>query len=190
GGDASAILGPGVVSSKSPVVCGERDFTEFERLGRLAAHEKQARQISPRNVRIRMCVTERLFAYRQCALEQRPRSREVALLLKEGGEVVEAYAVLGCSGPSAFSFIASARSKSGRAPARSPWSRSREARLTRHDAVSGCSGPSAFSKIASARSKSGRAPVRSPWSRSREARLLRLCAVLGCSGPSALSQIA
>jgi len=32
--------------------------------------------------------------------------------------------VLGCSGPSAFSLIASARSKNGRAPAKSPWASS------------------------------------------------------------------
>jgi len=92
----------------------------------------------------------------------------------------------GCSGPSTFSRIASARSKSGRAPARSPWSRNRTARLLRIVAVMGCSGPNTFSRIASARSKSLRAPARSPWSRNRTARLLRTSPVSGCSGPGTL----
>ena len=71
-------------------------------------------------------------------------------------------AVSGWSGPSPFSQIAKARSKSGRAPARSPWARSRPARSLRLVAVLGWSGPSPLSQIAKARSKSGRAPARSP----------------------------
>ena len=58
-----------------------------------------------------MLGAERLLADRQRALIKRPRAGEVALLgLKQQGEVVEARRRMGCSGPSAFSLIASARS--------------------------------------------------------------------------------
>ena len=53
-------------------------------------------------------------------------------------------AVSGCSGPSTFSRIASARSKSGRAPARSPWAWSRLSEVVEARAVSGCSGTEHF----------------------------------------------
>jgi hypothetical protein len=48
----------------------------------------------------------------------------VALLLKDARKVVEAFRVSGCSGPSAFSDTTNARSKSDRAPARTPWASS------------------------------------------------------------------
>ena len=69
--------------------------------------------------------------------------------------MIEARCRVGCSGPSTFSRMLSARSKSGRAPAKSPCSLSNLARLLRLAAVSGCSGPSTFSRMISARSKSG-----------------------------------
>jgi hypothetical protein len=86
----------------------------------------------------------------------------------------KAHAVRGCLGPSTFSKIASARSWSRRAVAKSPCICNSPARLSKAHAVSGCSGPSTFSKIASARSWSGRAAAKSPWARRQTARLLRL----------------
>src|SRR5215472_7357587 len=99
-----------------------------------------------------MLGAEGLLADSQRALVVRPCPSKVALVPKQDGDHGEGPGRIGMLGPSTFSYIASARSWSGRAPARSPRCLSRLARLLRLFAVSGCSGPSAFSRIASARS--------------------------------------
>ena len=83
-------------------------------------------------------------------------------------------AVSGCSGPSTFSRISSARSKSRCAAARSPWAHIRVPRSWRLRAVSGCLGPNIFSQIASARSTSSRAPAKSRSASSGVATVVRL----------------
>ena len=94
---------------------------ERPRAGEVALVLKQEGEVVEARGGLGMLGAERLLADRQRPFVERPRAGEVALGLKQAGEVVEALAVSGCSGPSAFSRIASARSKSGRAPARSPW---------------------------------------------------------------------
>ena len=53
---------------------------------------------------------ENLLTNRQGVLEQRPSHRKVALAFEQAARSFRLIAVSGCSGPSAFSYIASARS--------------------------------------------------------------------------------
>ena len=71
-------------------MCGKRGFGKRERVRPTAFGEPQAREVPTRDVRGRMLEAQRLLVVPQCALVQRPRRREVALLLKHKSEVVEA----------------------------------------------------------------------------------------------------
>ena len=74
--------------------------------------------------------------YGKPAFEERPRPCKVALCSKQGASLWMVNAVLICSGPNAFSWIATARSKSGCAPVKSPSFWSRRATSLRLSAVS------------------------------------------------------
>ena len=101
----------------------DRQCALQERLGRrkVALVLQQRGEVVETDCRIGMLGAEHLLADRQRALVERPRRRKIALVLKQRARLLRLTAVSGCSGPSTFSQIASARSKSGRAAARSPW---------------------------------------------------------------------
>jgi hypothetical protein len=71
--------------------------------------------------------------------QEQPCPRKVTLARSRLARLLRPAAVSRCSGPSVFSQIASARSKSGRAPAKSPGFSSRYARMLRVVAVLGLS---------------------------------------------------
>jgi hypothetical protein len=91
------------------------------RPNKVALGVKQIGEIVEAHHRIGVLGPKRPLADRQRALVEWPRPREVALVLKHIGEADELNAVVGCPGPSTSSEIASARSRSARAPATSPW---------------------------------------------------------------------
>ena len=99
----------------------QRALEERSRSRKVALGLKQAGKVVEASRRIGMLGAERLLADRQRPLEERPRPRKVALVLKQDGEVVEANRRIGMLRTERFSRIARARSKSGRARARSPW---------------------------------------------------------------------
>ena len=93
----------------------QRALVERPRAGKVALVLKQAGEVVEARRRIGMLGAERLLADRQRALVERPRAGGRPGLEAGGARLLRLVAVSGCSGPSAFSRIASARSKSGRA---------------------------------------------------------------------------
>src|SRR5262249_58778071 len=90
GGDAGAILGPGMVASENLVVSSESALAKSERFSRTTHEKQQAKQIGTCPIGIWMIRAECLFAYRERALIERPRPCKVALVLEQQGEVTEA----------------------------------------------------------------------------------------------------
>ena len=88
----------------------QRALEERPRPRKVALVLEQDGEVVEARRRIGMLGAEHLFAYRQRALVERPRPRKVALVLKQAARLLRLVAVSGCSGPSAFSCIASARS--------------------------------------------------------------------------------
>ena len=85
--DASAALGPSVISSKNLVVSNESCLAERERFGRTThdrtTHEKpQAREIATREPGLWMPWAERPFGYGQRAIDKRPRPGKVTLIVE------------------------------------------------------------------------------------------------------------
>ena len=118
-----------------------------------------------------MLRAEHFLVDRQRALEELSRSRKLALVLKQAGQIVEAYRRTGMLRAEHFLVDRQrALEELSRSRKLVPGPVSRRARLLRLIVVPGCSGPSTFSRIASDRSESGRAPARSPWSLSSRVR--------------------
>jgi hypothetical protein len=57
-----------------------------------------------------MLGAEHLFAYRQCALVERPRARKIAVVVKHHGEIAEAPRSIGMLGAKRLFAYRSARS--------------------------------------------------------------------------------
>ena len=92
-----------MLGAESPLADGQRALVERPRPHNVALVLEQDGEVVEARRGVGMLGAERLFVYRQCALHERPRPHNVALVL-------ELAAVRGCSGPSAFSHMASARS--------------------------------------------------------------------------------
>ena len=80
--DASAALGPSVISSKSLVVSNESCLAERERFGRTTHEKPQAREIATREPGLWMPWAERPFGYGQRAIDKRPRPGKVTLVVE------------------------------------------------------------------------------------------------------------
>ena len=102
--------GVGMLGAERLLADRQRPLVERPRAGEVALGLKQAGEVVEARGGRGMLGAERLLVDRQRPLVERPRAGEVALGVKQAGEVVEARGGPGCSGPSAFSRIASARS--------------------------------------------------------------------------------
>ena len=91
-------------------VRGESGLTKSERFVWIARGQQQPGKIAARVIGVRVRRAKRLLKDRQRALIERPCPGEVALSEKQAARLLKLCAVSGCSGPSAFSRIASARS--------------------------------------------------------------------------------
>ena len=100
----------GMLGAERLLVDRQRALEERPRRREVALVLQQAGEVVEARRRLGMLGAERLLADRQRALEERPRRREVALVLQQAARLLRLVAVSGCSGPSAFSRIASARS--------------------------------------------------------------------------------
>lgn len=98
----------------------ERGFGEAQGLGGALRIEQQARVPAAEALGERMLPAKRIFANGNRPLEQRLGLFYLPVFRNRTARLLRLRAVSGCSGPSAFSLIASARPWSGRAPARSP----------------------------------------------------------------------
>ena len=112
---AGGILGPGVIRAGSCLMCGQRSLRKGQSLSVAPCVEKEARVITLKALCGRMPRPERLFADGNRSTEQRLGFVSVTNIVEQTG-LLRLTAVSGCSAPSAFSRIASARSSSGRAP--------------------------------------------------------------------------
>jgi hypothetical protein len=102
---------PGVIRSKSLVVCVEGGLAKGERFGRTTHEKQQARQSAARDAGDRMLRTKRLFVYRQRAFAERPCPRKLALAAEEGGEGIEARRDVGMRGAERLSPSLSVRAQ-------------------------------------------------------------------------------
>src|SRR5258708_5508122 len=87
---AGGVLCPGVILPESLFVGGKSCLAERDRLRRIPDGQQQAREIATHAMRVRVLRTERLLEDRQRTLDERLRSRQVALVLYHGGEMAEA----------------------------------------------------------------------------------------------------
>ena len=82
GGDPGGVLGPGMVFSESFFVGRESSLAVRERFRGIAVCQKHAREIVTARGCIGMLGAEHLLEDRQRALEERPRPRKIALVVK------------------------------------------------------------------------------------------------------------
>ena len=114
--------GVGMVGPERLLPDRQRPLEERPRPGEVALGLKQISEVveargGRRDGRVRAPSRRSSAPARRAAARRRGRPGPEA----DAARLLRLVAVSGCSGPSAFSRIASARSKSGRAPARSPW---------------------------------------------------------------------
>ena len=175
-----------MVDTEGFFVRRERSFRHCKGLWCSAFRKPQAGEIDSRSICLRLIGAERNLLIASAPSES-GEARAVALGL-EAGARCEARRVSGFSEPSALSQIASARSKSGRAPTNLPGPGAIGRDYEAH-AVSGCSGPSAFSRLG-ARAQRGTRAGEVAIGLKQVGEVVEALAVSGWSGPSAFSRIA
>jgi len=87
---AGRVLCPGVPFPESLFVASESGRAGRDRLRRIPGGRRQAREIGTHAIRAGMLPTERILEDRKRTLDERPRSRKVALALKHEGKIAEA----------------------------------------------------------------------------------------------------
>ena len=120
GSHAGAVLRPGVVRSRGRLVCRKRGLREGQSLSGACCVEQEARIMTGKPLCQRMIAAERLLTDGDRSMKKGLGSLACPASFNRRARLLRSIAVSVCSGPSAFSSIASARSKSGRAPVRSP----------------------------------------------------------------------